>query len=362
VRFSGAAALIILFTLGLGRLGGIEAAGFVLVYAILPVYCALVASSTACIVAAAASTACYALLVGMQSSGWLPLPAVTSTGNVVMAGVNLLFLNVVGVLTAVLSETHRRRDQRHTALNGELERAHDQAQRLNAEIQRAAQQRVLGEIVAGVTHDLGNVLSVASGYLGLARKKATHVAEVDAYLAHVEQSFDGAMQIIRNTLQIARQPVAEPVAVSVADIARRVLELKAYDLRRDGIVARVNFPAQFPRVRCGAPFQLEQALLNLVTNAQEALREVDGPREIRVAGLLTAGGIAVEVSDTGPGIPAESLAKVFEPFYSSKRDGAGLGLAIAAEIARGLDGEITVENRRGGGASFRIRLPAAPSA
>src|SRR5207245_10346764 len=98
--------------------------------------------------------------------------------------------------------------QREVALTREFERANDQAQLLNAEIQRAAQLRVLGEVVAGITHELANALTVASGHLGLARKKAESMPDVSANLAHVEESFEGAMRIIRNTLQTAREPAA----------------------------------------------------------------------------------------------------------------------------------------------------------
>ncbi|HKC82910.1 MAG TPA: hypothetical protein VKD46_02815, partial [bacterium] len=178
---------VVMITIALGSLGGLEAAGLLAVYAIVPLYYGLAFSSLACLVATGTSTAAYVLLVAMQGSGWLPPP---------LAAVNLLVLNVVGVLTTVLSEAHRRADLRQVELIQELERGNDQAQLLNAEIQRAAQQRVLGEVVAGVTHDLGNVLSVASGYLGLARKKTGLVADVDAHLAHVEASFESAMRII----------------------------------------------------------------------------------------------------------------------------------------------------------------------
>src|SRR2546428_630084 len=162
---------IVMITIGLGSAGGLDAAGFLAVYTIVPLYCGLVFSSSACVVATVLSTGCYIALVSMQHAGWLPRPAVAPTGNAGMAAFNLLIVNVVGVLTAVLSEAYRRSRQRQVTLNRELERANDQAQLLNAEIQRAAQLRVLGEVVAGVTHELANVLTVASGHLGLARKK-----------------------------------------------------------------------------------------------------------------------------------------------------------------------------------------------
>jgi len=354
---------IVMITVVFGDLGGVDAAALLAVYAIVPLYYGLAFSSTSALVATEASTACFILLVALQGSGWVSRPPITSTSTSTanLAAFNLLALNVVGILTFILSEAHRRGDQRQAAVIRELERANEQAQLLNSEIQRASLQRVLGEVVAGVTHDLGNVLSVASGYLGLARKKAVLMEELDAHLAHVEASFESAMRIIRHTLQTARQPAVDPELVSVSEMARAVLELKAYDLRRDAIAVYVDFPAEFPKVLC-RPFQLQQILLNLVTNAQEALREVEGPREIGVVGVLASGRIVAAVTDTGPGIPTDGLARVFEPFYTTKQEGRGLGLAITAELVRILNGDIVVENRSTGGAAFRIRLPIASEA
>jgi len=347
---------IVMITIGLGSAGGLEAAGFLAVYTIVPLYCGLVFSSAACSVATAVSTGCYIALVGMQHAGWLPLSTIAPSGNAGMAAFNLLIVNVVGVLTSALSEAYRRSRQRQVTLNRELERANDQAQLLNAEIQRAAQLRVLGEVVAGVTHELANVLTVASGHLGLVRKKAENLPDVSANLLHVEESFDAAMRIIRNTLQTARQPASGPVLVSVPDIARRVMELKAYDVRRDGITVHVDFPARFPEVRC-LPFQLQQVLLNLVTNAQHALREVVRPREIHIVGLIAADNVIIEVSDTGPGIPSQTLPRVFEPFYTTKRNGTGLGLAISAYIIQTLRGRIAYHKDTERGASFSVSIP-----
>jgi two-component system C4-dicarboxylate transport sensor histidine kinase DctB len=159
-------------------------------------------------------------------------------------------------------------------------------------------------------------------------------------------------------LETARQPSSERVRVIVPDIARRVVDLKGYDVRRHGIALRVEFPATFPAV-IAVPFQLEQVLLNLVSNAHEALR---GTRRgtIVIAGVVDRGQAVIEVRDNGPGIPDEVLPRIFEPFYTTKPDGTGLGLAISAGIVRDSGGELTAANRPEGGAVFRLTLPVAP--
>lgn len=346
----------VLITIGLGSTGRLSA-GFLGVYTIVPLYAGLVFSSTACVVATAFATVCYVSLALLQQTGWVPAGAPPVTPGWGVAVFNLLILNIVGGLTALLAEAYRQSQLRLREANAELERAHAASLRLNAEIQRAAQLRALGEVVAGVAHELGNVLTLAAGHLSLARAKAAG-APVAAHLDQVGASFDSALRIIHNTLQTARQPAGGPVPVALAEVAQRVLDLKAYDLRRDEISVRVDIPAGFPAVRA-QPYQLQQVLLNLLTNAQHALRQASPPREIAIVGRAPAGQVVLEVSDTGPGIASDVLPRLFEPFVTTKEGGTGLGLAISAGIVRELGGQIGAENRRPRGAVFRVTLPAA---
>ena len=120
----------------------------------------------------------------------------------------------------------------------------------------------------------------------------------------------------------------------------------------------MEVPDGLPRIRASA-FQLQQVLLNLLTNAQDELRDRDGRREIIVTGAPDPLGCVIEVRDTGPGIPRAILPRVFEPFFTTKQTGTGLGLAISAGIVERFGGRVTAANRREGGAVFRIVLPAA---
>jgi signal transduction histidine kinase len=345
-----------LITAWLTSVGGLAAAPYIIIYAIVPLYAGLVFSSVACVVASAVATLAYVAIGLLQQGGWLARAAPAPEEAWTIAAFNLVMLNVVGGLTAVLAEAYRRSVVRLAALNRDLERAHDNTQRLNAEIQRGTQLGVLGEVVAGITHELGNVLTVASGYLGLARRRASGQApEIEQHLVHVEQSFEAAMRIIRNTLQTARNAGAR-TAIALPELIRRILELKGYDLRRDGVIVRMDFPERFPLVSA-APFQLQQVVLNLILNAQQALRESREPRVLEIVGRAGQGQVIVEVRDTGPGLAPEALPRVFEPFFTTRKDGNGLGLAIAAGIVHGLGGEITAENRPGRGALFRMTLP-----
>jgi C4-dicarboxylate-specific signal transduction histidine kinase len=347
-----------LITLGLYGAGGLAAAPYLGVYAIVPVYAGLVFSSRACLLATALAAVSY-LAVALATSR----APVTAMGSVwVIAAFNLLVVAIVGVVTAILAEAYRSSRMRLAALNQELERANDESLRLNAEIQRSARLSMLGEGMAGVAHELSNVMNIVLGHVGLAHNRR---AELSAEVArHVDRALEGcenATRILRNTLDAVREGSVERRRVSLADVVRRTVELKAYDLRRDGITTRVRFAEGVPAVQ-GVAFQLQQVLLNLITNAQQALREKRGaPRIIEIVGTVDDGRAVIEVRDSGPGIPPETLPRLFTPFFTTKADGTGLGLTVSTAIVHDHGGTLTGDNRPTGGAVFRIELPASPS-
>ncbi len=348
-----------LITTGLYGAGGLGAAPYVGVYAIVPVYTAFVFSSRACVLATGFATLTYLAVAFLQVAGVLPYtrPPLPEAG--LIAAFNLLALNIVGGLAALLAEAYRASRHRLAALYDELARAHDESLKLTVEIQAAARRYVLSEVVAGVTHDVRNALQGAFGHLWLARRTGHPLApEAAAHLEQVEQACESAMRIIRTTLDMARRPTPEREVVRIPDVVRRVAELKTFDLRRDGIALQVEMPDGLPRV-LASPYQLQQVLLNVVGNAQDELRVSAGRREIGIAGLTAPGHVVVEVWDTGPGIAPGVLPHVFEPFYTTKATGTGLGLAVSAGIMEAFGGTIAVENRREGGALFRLTLPAA---
>jgi C4-dicarboxylate-specific signal transduction histidine kinase len=347
-----------LITLGLYGAGGLGAAPYLGVYAVVPVYAGLVFSSRACLLATALAAVSY-LAVALATSR----APVTAMGSAwVIAAFNLLVVAIVGVVTAILAEAYRRSRLRLAALNRELERANDESLRLNAEIQRSARLSMLGEGMAGVAHELNNVMNIVLGHVGLAHhRRAETSAEVARHLDRALEGCENATRILRNTLDAVREGSAEKRRVSLADVARRTVELKAYDLRRDGITIRVRFAEDVPAVH-GVAFQLQQVLLNLITNAQQALREKRAaPRTIEIVGTADDGRAVIEVRDTGPGIPAETLPRLFTPFFTTKADGTGLGLTVSTAIIRDHDGTLTGDNRPEGGAVFRIELPASPA-
>jgi signal transduction histidine kinase len=353
---------VALITAGLYGAGGLGAAQYLGIYAIVPVYSAIVFSSLACVLAVLLATLAYLAIALLQVGGVLPFLQPPLPGAWAIAGFNLLVLNLVGVLAAVVARAYRRSQRRLTALYAELERAHEQSLQLNAQLQRTAQRYVLSEVVAGITYEVRDALQGAFGHLWLARRGGPPLpAEALDHLNRVEEACENAMRIMSTALDNARdaEPAREPVAI--ADVVRRVVDLKAVEARREGVALAADLPAGLQPV-LGTSVQLQQVLLNLVVNAQEALRNRPGRREIRITARGEGERATIEVRDTGPGIPPGVLPRVFEPFYTTKPDATGLGLAISAGIAERLGGTLTAENGRAGGAVFRLTLPTtAPS-
>jgi signal transduction histidine kinase len=350
---------VTLTTAGLYGAGGLAAAPYLGIYAIVPVYTAIVFSSLACVLAVAFATLAYLVVVALQAAGIAPLLASPPPGAWTIAAFNLLVLNIVGGLAALLAHAYRASRERLAALYGELERAHDHSVQMNTQLQRATRHYVLTEIVAGVTHEVRDALQGVFGHLWLARRggPALPAAALD-HLAQAEQACENAMRIMCTTLDLSRRPAPEREAVAVVEVVRRVAELKAVEFRRERISLRVDLADALPPV-LGGVLQLQQALLNLVVNAQEEVRGSRGRREIAIVGRAEGNRVILDVRDSGGGIPPSVLPHLFEPFYTTKTTGTGIGLAMSAGIAEVLGGTLTGENRHGGGAAFRLTLPAA---
>jgi C4-dicarboxylate-specific signal transduction histidine kinase len=316
----------------------------------------LASAPVVCLLTTAAAIMGYLAVAVLQRAGWLSLPTAVPTDGWPVAAFNLLIVGLVGGLTAVVADSRRRREDVRQALTETLEEAYDEALRVNSEIRRGAQLTALGEVAAGVTHELSNVLTVAFGHVGLARRKVdTQAREVHEHLTHVEHSFDAALRIIKATLQTARA-AGRGASVNMGEEAARIVRLKGYELQRDNISARLEFSEPLPAA-AAAPFQMLHVLMVLVNDAKRSLRETPGPRMLEIVGTASSDHVVVEVRRTGSAIAAEELTRMFEPFSTAADECTGLGLAVAAGIVRALGGELVAENPPKGGALFRVTLP-----
>jgi len=166
-----------------------------------------------------------------------------------------------------------------------------------------------------------------------------------------------AARIVQNLLLFARQYPPERRPCTLSDQARRVLELKSYQLQQDNVKVVTEF-APSPWV-LGDENQLQQVILNLVQNAHQAMARRAGARVLTVRCWPDGARVRLEVRDTGPGIPIEVMPRIFDPFFTTKGpgEGSGLGLSVSYGIVTELGGRLWAENRPEGGASFLLELP-----
>ena len=170
-----------------------------------------------------------------------------------------------------------------------------------------------------------------------------------------------AAKIVSNLLTFARQHHPERTETDVNRVLVDTLELRRYALRVGQVEVELSLDSGVP-LTWADPFQIQQVLLNLLGNAEQALDGWDGDRRITLRTSWSrndADPIVVAIGDTGPGIPPEQVERIFNPFYTTKPvgQGTGLGLSISDGIVRGHGGRIRVESRPGRGATFYVELP-----
>ena len=215
----------------------------------------------------------------------------------------------------------------------------------------------IGQLVSGVAHELNNPLASVMAFSQLVLTSPEDDASRDESLRTIHSEAKRAAKIVSNLLTFARQHPPQRTSTLVNDVIASVLEMRRYALAVHGVGLEVRLDASLPTIWAD-PFQLQQVMLNLVGNAEQALVGWQGDKRIVVTSEPRAGRIVVTVSDSGPGIPAGEIDRVFNPFYTTKGigKGTGLGLSVSDGIVREHGGSIRVEST-GSGASFIVELP-----
>ncbi len=220
----------------------------------------------------------------------------------------------------------------------------------------------LGQFVAGIAHELNNPLQGVLGHVELLRATADLPAPVRRDLRVVYREADRAARIVRNLLVFAGSRRIARRRLNLNRVVSRVVALRSKAMRAQAIELVRDLADPLPHL-AGDALLLQQALLNIVINAEQALAGVPGPRrlELRTWADATERVVRLEVSDNGPGVPATVLPRIFEPFFTTKEvgSGTGLGLAIAYGTVQEHGGRLFASNRRTGGAMFTLELPFA---
>ncbi len=230
----------------------------------------------------------------------------------------------------------------------------------------------LGRLAAGVAHEINNPLTGVLTYSSFLLKNAEERPELKEDLEVVVRETKRCREIVKGLLDFSRQSASTARPTPVNEIVRNACRIVEHQLSIQKIRIDMQLPKESPVVDADM-MQMEQVLVNLLVNAADAIGEAGGTITIDT-GLATAadgvngrespdGMVRIRVTDTGCGIPAEGLNKLFEPFYSTKgAKGTGLGLAIVWGIIEKHQGQIKVDSKLGGGTTLTILLPVANSA
>ena len=277
----------------------------------------------------------------------------------------MLLYGVVAVVTGLLVQSERRQRERAEAFAADLQAALEDKRLMEQEVIRAGRLSALGELTAGLAHEIRNPLASLKGTAEIfgddvlaesprRRMFDLHLKEIDRLAA-----------ILDRFLAFARPQAIEPVEVDLDAVVDDVLALASAQARRAGVDVERGPGAAGVKVR-GDREMLVQVALNLVLNGVQAAALAGGqPGRVtlsvgRDVAHRKAWGV-LEVADTGPGVPAELRDKVFNPFFTTRPDGAGLGLSVSARIVEEHGGLIEIDDAPGGGALFRVRVPEAGS-
>lgn len=231
---------------------------------------------------------------------------------------------------------------------------------LEEQLMQSQKLEALGELAAGIAHEIANPLSGILGLLELVKQTQTD-QETMQDLETIDGEVKRCTKILRNLLGFARPAKACRIPSDPREIIQTALSIAMMAPFARHRIEVVREFGDLPLVPLD-PSQMEQVFMNLITNAVQAMLGSDGLEERRSGKLIIRGWAAdglvfLQFSDNGPGIPEEKISKVFEPFFTTKEQGTGLGLSVSYGIVREHGGRIRVANASGGGAIFTVELP-----
>jgi C4-dicarboxylate-specific signal transduction histidine kinase len=229
----------------------------------------------------------------------------------------------------------------------------------NAQLLQSEKMAAVGQLSAGLAHEVKNPLAGILGFAQLTRRSLDNPETISRNLDVIERETRRCTEIIGNLMRFSRQEPSERVATDINDAVARAIGLVDHQLGLQGIQITKQLGSKLPVVLSNAN-QLQQVVMNLLINAQQAMAPDGGKVTIRTQAV--GANVLIEVEDSGPGVPAEIRSRIFEPFFTTKRagQGTGLGLSVSYGIIRDNDGDISVGDAPGGGARFTITLPARP--
>jgi two-component system sensor histidine kinase HydH len=283
----------------------------------------------------------------------------TPTGEVEL-GIRILFFFFAAILVNQFVMESRRQLKQSQALSETLAESNRQLKLAQEEARRSERLAALGQLSAGLAHEIRNPLGVIKGSAEMLNQKLQGTAPLAQELAgYISSEVNRLNALVARFLDFARPSRLQLQPVSPSTLVDRALEAVQAQFPARNIAVERHYADGLPQIM--ADEQLcEQVFVNLICNAYEAMNDAGGKLTVSIVpeSLETVSGVAVEIQDSGPGVPAELREQIFNPFFTSKENGVGLGLSIVAKIVDDHRGAIRLKNQPGKGACFHVFLPA----
>ena len=254
---------------------------------------------------------------------------------------------LVGTVTGVLADRGMKQRRELAALNRDLQNSFEQ-------IKRADRLSAIGQLSASLAHEIRNPLASIDGATNLIESEQTSQDMRRASLAIIRKEVQRLNRLLTNLLDFARPRKPEFQSVHADRLLDGTIALVNHSAQQKGITLRKDVPPDVPPFQCDFE-QMKQVVLNLAINAVQAMTSAG---EIVLAARRHDSSVVIRVTDQGPGVRDEDLDKIFNPFFTTKDSGTGLGLSVVYQIVHQHGGEVTATRNPGGGMTFTLTLPA----
>ena len=265
----------------------------------------------------------------------------------------LVLFQVVGVVVGALAQSERKQRRGMERASEELQQAYRRLQESFEQLRRADRLSALGQLSAGLAHEIKNPLASMKGSLEILSKDFPPGSEKREFLEIFEKELNRLNRVLAEFLQFARPSRPDRRPSSIEEILESIVVLCAKEADRQGVAIQIGCDERLPEIELDAA-QIQQALLNIVLNGIQSM-----PSGGRLAICVERSSDALEIwiRDEGEGIPLENRSRIFDPFFTTKDRGTGLGMAIAHNLIQGHGGEIHLVEEGGPGSTFRVVLP-----
>jgi two-component system, NtrC family, sensor histidine kinase HydH len=281
--------------------------------------------------------------------------------SIEILSIRILFFFLAAMLVNRFAVEIRRQTKLYQELAEQLADANRQLERAQAEARRSERLAALGQLSAGLAHEIRNPLGVIKGSAEMLNQKLGDSNPLASELAgYISSEVNRLSVLVTRFLNFARPLHPELSPQAVPELLDRSLKSVADQWKGGEVVVKRDYERGLPTVPLDEGLA-EQAFVNLIQNAYEAMDSKGGTLRVRVCSATADGreGIEVRVQDSGPGIPADQKEQIFNPFVTTKKTGLGLGLSIVSQIVDEHHGSIRIENAPGEGARFVLFLPAS---